>query len=187
MNSLVLLSLTITVFIMINTCAAFTATHTARLLHVNNKGARGSMSMSMSMTMTMSMWGAQKLGQSVIGTTTVESPATQSTSWFRRAPVGSGCDDTNADAADDDDSEDSEMMRYKVMGNIDTSFKQHSLMMELTSNKWGSQEKLQRIQRAAADGLISPSTLSLSSSSSSSARASDMTAGGLMKDWNFDM
>jgi len=129
------------------------------------------------------MWGAQKLGQSVIGTTTVESPATTSSSWFRRAPVGSGCDDTNDD---NDDSEESEMKRYEAMGKIDTSFKQHSLMMGLTGSTWGDQEKLQRIQRAAADGILSTATMSLSSSSSS-ARASDMSAGGLMKDWAFEL
>lgn len=174
MTSLVVLS-AIIIIIIINSCAAFTAHHNHHQL-VGRSSAT-----STNRKMTMSMWGAQKLGQSVIGTTTVDTTSTSSSSsWFRRAPVGSGCDDTSDD---NDDSEESEMKRYETMGKIDTSFKQHSLMMGLTSNTWGDQEKLQRIQAAAADGVIS--TMSLSSSSS--ARASDMSAGGLMKDWAFEL
>ena len=132
--------------------------------------------------MTMSMWGAQKLGQSVIGTA-VESPATSSSSsWFRRPPIGSGCDDTTA-SSDDDNSDDNESMKYKAMSSISSNFKQHSLMMELTGSNWGTAEKVQRIQRAAADGLLGTTALSLSSG----ARASQLDAGGLMNDWHFDM
>jgi hypothetical protein len=162
MNTFIVLSL----LFIINSCAAFSSTH--KLLSSSKS------------SLHMSMWGAQKLGQSVIGTTSVESPSTQATSWFRRAPIGSGGDER----CSNEDNEEHESMKYETMSKIDLSFKQHSLMMELSKNKWGTQEKLERIRLGAADGLF-PSALSLSSSPLAS--ASDLNAGGLMNDWQFDM
>jgi hypothetical protein len=164
MNSFIVLSFTL--FIIINSCVAFSSTH------------KLSSTLSRSKSLHMSMWGAQKLGQSVIGTTSVESPATQATSWFRRAPIGSGGDER----CSNEDNDENENIKYETMSKIDLSFKQHSLMMELNNNKWGTNEKLERIRLGAADGLF-PSALSLSSS----AHASNLNAGGLMNDWQFDM
>ena len=164
MNSIIVLSFTL--FIIINSCVAFSSTH------------KLSSTLSRSKSLHMSMWGAQKLGQSVIGTTSVESPATQATSWFRRAPIGSGGDER----CSNEDNDENENIKYETMSKIDLSFKQHSLMMELNNNKWGTNEKLERIRLGAADGLF-PSALSLSSS----AHASNLNAGGLMNDWQFDM
>ena len=160
MNAVIVLSL---LFIIINSCVAFSTSHKSR---------------SASKSLHMSMWGAQKLGQSVIGTTSVESPATQAQSLFRRAPIGSGGDER----CSNEDSDENEYMKYETMGKINLSFKQQSLMMELNNNKWGTQEKLERIRLGASDGVF-PSALSLSSST----RASDLNAGGLMNDWQFDM
>lgn len=150
---------------LIISCAALSGVHSLRQQHQHYQ-------------LSMSMFGAQKLGQSIIGTTM--NPTTQTTaatSWFRRAPVGSGGDDTAVD-----DMVDGEESSYKVVSKINLSFKQHSLLMELNNNKWGTTEKLQRIQNAAVDGIISPSTSSISDVS-----ASNLQSGGLMMDWNFDM
>jgi len=176
MNALIALSI-VALVITINSCAAFLSAH--------KSAAHTSTARTTSTTITMSMWGAQKLGQSVIGTTTgSDKTSVDSTSWFRRAPVGSGCDDTTT-SSDDDNSDDGESRKYKAMSAINVNFKQHSLMMELSGSRWGAAEKVQRIQQAAADGLFSSApTLSLSSST---ARPSNLQAGGLMNDWHFEM
>ena len=123
----------------------------------------------------MSMWGVQKLGQSVIGTGTVTSPIGEqesTSSVFKRIPIGSGNDYR------DNLGKVEELKKWSTLSKIDQNFQQKALLMGLESNSWGVNEKLERIRLASTVESILPSSVA-----SRSFQASNMRAGGLLSEW----
>lgn len=129
---------------------------------------------------SMNMWGTQKLGQSVIGTTTTTAPSTGVGSMFRRAPVGSGTDERI-----NEESEEMIELKNKALYKISKSIRQHGLLMELNGDRWSEAEKLSRVNMAVRDDIL-PSSV-LGAVSVASPHASNLHSGGLLDDWNFSM
>jgi len=129
---------------------------------------------------SMTMWGTQKLGQSVIGTTTTTSPATGTGSMFRRAPIGSGTDERV-----DEDTEEMIEFKNKSLNKISKSIRQHALLMELNGGRWSESEKISRISIGVRDDILPASVLG--AVSVASPHASSLHSGGLLDDWNFTM
>jgi hypothetical protein len=123
------------------------------------------------------MWGVQKLGQSVIGTGTVTTPAEEqesATSIFKRIPVGSGNDYRETFGKLE------ESNKWETLSTIDKSFQQKTLLMSLEGSSMGTVEKLERIRLASSLDNLLPSSFS-----SETLKRSNVRAGGLLKDWDF--
>lgn len=129
---------------------------------------------------SMTMWGTQKLGQSVIGTITTTAPASGTGSMFRRAPIGSGTDERV-----DEDTEEMIGLKNKSLYKISKSIRQHALLMELNGDRWSESEKMSRVSMAVRDDIL-PSSV-LGAVSTASPHASSLYSGGLLDDWNFTM
>ena len=119
--------------------------------------------------------GAQKLGQSVIGTTvppSVQGPDSTSPSVFRKSPIGSGLDDRIVITPFDEEK------KWATISNVDKMFQQRSLLVGLEGTSWGHAEKLERIRNAVLQDSLLPSSFT-----SEIISAPNLKAGGLMSMW----
>lgn len=133
---------------------------------------------------TVVLWSFQKLGQPVIGTS--PSSNTQhkgvNPSMFPKSSPSSGSDERRSSADDLDAQEAEEWAKTMEMRK---QMQRMSLLHDLQSTQLSEQEKLRKIESAAApsNGLLP----NHSPFAANQLRAHSLTAGGLMDDWNFDI
>lgn len=134
-----------------------------------------------SMKLHMNAWGVQKLGKSVLDTIAAEPEIKDEAppSIFKRVPVGSGNDERKTIMFEKDQEKYNEE-KFETLSTIDRSFQQKTLMMGLEGSRWGTAEKLQRIELATSQNLLP------SSFEKSTVQSSNIRAGGLLEDdWDF--
>lgn len=134
-------------------------------------------------SLQMNAFGTQKLGNSIldkhIPITKPKEEATEPT-LFDRVPVGSGKDERKK-VLHTKDQENYNEQKYETLSKIDQNLQQKKLMMNLSSGNMGTPEKLKRIELAASQQNLLPSSLS-----STAVRPPNMFAAGLLDDdWEF--
>ena len=129
-------------------------------------------------------WGLQKLGQPVINinNTATNTQTDAGSSLFGRRPVTTGNDERSPYSSSQASSTTLRDSHWESISQIDKSFRQHNLLMELSDDRWSQAEKLERISVAASVDNLLPQSLSGSTPAKHS-----LSQGGLQKDWNFDL
>jgi len=129
-------------------------------------------------------WGLQKLGQPVISiNNSVTTGAPETGALFgRKHVVTNGNDERGVHGAGS--STLSKEQYYDELTSLDTNFRKQSLLMGLT-DKWSSAEKIQRIEMASTVESLLPASFAFSSSSSV-VQVTNLKAGGLTKEWDFE-
>jgi hypothetical protein len=151
-----------TVFIVVILSVLFTAT---AFKPISSRQLTSSLRVSMA-------WGANlKLGQSVI---TPEAPGT-TTKDQRISTPGTDSSDSAGSCIEGDHDE------TLLITKIDVSLRQRSLLLSLSNNEVPDSIKLGRIQMASAQGLM-PSDFK-----ESTIVTGNLNAGGLFKDWDFNL
>lgn len=125
----------------------------------------------------MSLFGTQKLGQSVIDTTVPVVIETEVTvSPFKKNVVGAGTDERESIL-----SEDEEENEFATLSKIDKTFRQRKLLGSLSSPSLSQSVKFEMVSRASSVENLLPGFLSSKAMSSS-----NLKAGGLQNDWDFN-
>jgi hypothetical protein len=118
--------------------------------------------------MSMNAWGSQqKIGQSVITTTAPKPHHDDVKPDIRRPARGSGFDERADHASIEEVS--------RSVSAIDRSFRQRSLLMNMEGDIFGSAEKIERVRLAGNSAILEGPS-----------KVRSVSAGGLMKDWDFD-
>lgn len=129
----------------------------------------------------MTAWGVQKLGKSILDNSvvTVEHQEEDTTTRFKKIPVGSGADERKSILHKKDQIVYGEE-KNALLSKIDKSFMQKNLLMGLQGDHWGDAEKMARINLGVAENLL-PASLN-----SAGITTSNIQAGGLFEDeWDF--
>jgi len=131
-------------------------------------------------------WGLQKLGQPVISiNNSVTTGAPETGALFgRKHVVTNGNDERGVHGGGGSSSTLSKEQYYDELTSLDTNFRKQSLLMGLT-DKWSSAEKIQRIEMASTVESLLPASFAFSSSSSV-VQVTNLKAGGLTKEWDFE-
>jgi hypothetical protein len=122
-------------------------------------------------SLTMNAWGAQqKVGQSVITTTSLNKTALDGLKNFtRRPPRGSGFDERLHSETDEETA--------NMVSSVDKSFRQQALLKCLQSDAVSDVVRLERVHLASSvQGILfAPS------------KTGTVLAGGLLSEWDFDL
>ena len=130
-------------------------------------------------------WGLQKLGQPVISiNSSVTTGAPETGALFGRKHVVTNGNDERGTTHGGGPSSLSKEQYYNELTSLDTNFRKQSLLMGL-SDKWSTAEKIQRIEMASTVESLLPASFAFSSSSSV-VQVTNLKAGGLTKEWDFE-
>ena len=132
----------------------------------------------------MSIWGSQKVGRPVINVPqSGNEDSSAVTSSFKRKTVGAGNDERPSSPLDSISQgiASNGEPDWPVVSKMSMNLQQKALLMSLTSDDLGIEDKKERIRLASTYEKLLPSSFSKQTLVSPK-----LQAGGMMKDWDFD-
>jgi hypothetical protein len=129
--------------------------------------------------MSMNIWNAQKVGQSVVDTSSLSPSGTETASvkTFKKVLVGAGSDERPLYGSSYQEEEEA---NHQMLSKIDKSLRQKSLLQGLSSGRWSMVEQVERIRLASAYENLLPSSFS-----SQVVSTPNLKSGGLLNEWDF--